>query len=302
MVETGALAMSGATATAAVAGSSAAGAARRRRRGRAAAARHGRVGLSQARAAAGAVGGARGRFPHTLDSFPLDDPAYTLRDPEEVVRLASQVLSAERLERFERAAAGRTNAVTCVLEGLYDTGNVAAVCRSAEALGVHTIHTIDSCEKSKVSARAASGAEKWLHRQRWQSTAPCIERLKADGYRVVCTHLSRETVPIGELDWTQPTAVLFGNEHAGASDEAVELADACVSVPMDGLVESFNVSVAAALVFYHARQDRLARQGFHGDLSEDERRALVAHFCLRHDASFPAVLRNLLLREQRRDP
>ena len=223
-----------------------------------------------------------------------------------MIRLASRVLSEERVARFEAAAAARTNAVVPVLEGLYDEGNIAAVCRSAEALGFHSVHTVDVCPKSKLSARAqssaASGAAKWLHRERWASTAECIAGLKEDGYRVVVTHLSRETVPIGELDWTTPTAVLFGNEREGASDEAVELADACVAIPMDGLVESFNVSVAAALALYHARQDRLARQGANGDLSEEQQRALVAHFCLRHDASFPAVLRNLIERERKEAP
>ncbi len=79
-----------------------------------------------------------------------------------------------------------------------------------------------------------------------------------------------------EVDWTRPTAVVLGNEKYGVTQEAVELADACAILPMAGYVESFNISVAAALIFYEAQQQRIRKLGASGDLSEHERKVLKA--------------------------
>ena len=71
-----------------------------------------------------------------------------------------------------------------------------------------------------------------------------------------------------------PTAVVFGNEREGVSDEARALRDGAVYIPMFGFTESLNISVAAALVMSHAVTDRINRRGFHGDLTEEEKRIL----------------------------
>lgn len=63
-----------------------------------------------------------------------------------------------------------------------------------------------------------------------------------------------------EVDWTRPTAFILGNEKFGISDEAVALADATAIIPMSGFVESFNISVAAALIMYEAQQQRIRKQ------------------------------------------
>ena len=75
---------------------------------------------------------------------------------------------------------------------------------------------------------------------------------------------------------------------AGVSAEAVKLADSTAYIPMSGFVSSFNVSVAAALVFYEARRARLERLGFHCDLSDHEKQVLTAVMLLRHQVSHPS--------------
>lgn len=84
-----------------------------------------------------------------------------------------------------------------------------------------------------------------------------------------------------DVDWTKPTAVVLGNEGAGVSDVAVEMSDTCAVIPMVGFVESFNISVAASLIFYEARRSRIQKLGKHGDLSEDEQRVLQTVLYLR---------------------
>ena len=81
---------------------------------------------------------------------------------------------------------------------------------------------------------------------------------------------------ITDVDWTIPTAVVFGNEHRGVSEEALRLSDLNIIIPMSGMVESFNISVAAALTLFHVSRDRIRRMGSHGDLTEEQATILQA--------------------------
>lgn len=83
------------------------------------------------------------------------------------------------------------------------------------------------------------------------------------------------------MDWTKPTAFLLGNEKVGVSEEALALADHCAIIPMAGFVESFNISVAAALIMYEAHQQRVKKLGRNGDLSEEQQKILQAALMLR---------------------
>ena len=95
------------------------------------------------------------------------------------------------------------------------------------------------------------------------------------------TALREDALPISEWDFSAPTALVVGNEHAGASEAMLDAADAAVLLPLDGFVQSYNVSVAAALALSHARADRLARTGRHADLGADAQRVLRAHYTAR---------------------
>lgn len=120
------------------------------------------------------------------------------------------------------------------------------------------MHVIRNTEydRYKQSTRHSRGAEKWLDVQVHDSTEACLDVVKSLGYKVVATHLRADAIAPAAWDWTQPTAVVFGNEKKGVSDRVLEVADACVAIPMDGFVESFNISVAASLVLWEARRVR----------------------------------------------
>lgn len=226
------------------------------------------------------------------DPFVIDGERLA---PERVVAMLRPVMTEARLARIEAVVAERTNAVVPVVEGLVNTGNVSAVMRSAEALGYQSFHVVKGeHERFKHSARTSRGAEKWLDLYRWEAPGPCVEYLHAGGYRVVAMHLDEDGVPIDALDFTEPTALVFGNEERGVSPAMLEAADRSCIVPLSGFTESFNVSVAAAVALYHARQDRLRRQGYHADLSAAEQQALVARFCMRSVRNAEAIIRRAL--------
>ncbi|KMT17305.1 hypothetical protein BVRB_2g039990 isoform B [Beta vulgaris subsp. vulgaris] len=129
------------------------------------------------------------------------------------------------------------------------------------------------------------GSEKWLDIEVWNSTRECFDVLKSRGYRIASTHLGKNTVSVYDMDWSCPTAVVVGNENKGISEEALELSDLHCSIPMNGMVDSFNVSVAAGILMHHAVCDRTSRLGSHGDLTSDESQILLAEFFLRHSKS-----------------
>jgi len=212
---------------------------------------------------------------------------------EDVLEHIFSLLTPERASRVQQVADGRTFTVLPVLENLYDRGNISAVLRSAEAFGFGQVHLIETGERFKESQRTTAGADKWIEVQKSKSTAESLKNLKAAGYKVVATHLSADAKPIEEIDFTQPTALVLGNEKEGISAEMIAGADERVILPMFGFVQSFNISVAASLGFYQAVRDRIQRQGHHGDLGPEEKKALMAVYALRTMDSSGDILHRL---------
>ncbi|PNX84275.1 tRNA (guanosine(18)-2'-O)-methyltransferase-like protein, partial [Trifolium pratense] len=149
----------------------------------------------------------------------------------------------------------------------------------------------------KDNRHVSMGAEKWLDIELWDSTKECFEMLKSRGYRIATTHVGIDAVSIYDMDWSCPTAIVVGNENRGISDEALAMSDLHCSIPMKGMVDSFNVSVAAGILMHHAVCDRISRTGCHGDLTVEERQILLAEFSLRHSNSAISVVEDYAKRK-----
>lgn len=211
-----------------------------------------------------------------------------------VVELLSNYLTERRRARIEHVLDGRTYSLATVVEGLHDVGNISAIMRSAEAFGVQPFHVVAG-GRFKLSSRTTQGAEKWLDVHKWRDAAECAAYLKDHGYWLVATHLDDSSVRLEDLDFTESTALVFGNEAEGVSSEMLELADEQVAICSPGFAQSFNVSVAAAICLHHAYRDRLTRRGYHGDLTEAERNRLRASFYIRATPHGEALVRHELL-------
>jgi len=198
----------------------------------------------------------------------------------EIIRVLGGYVTAERRARIAAVAAERICSVVPVLEGLYDHGNVCAVIRTAEALGYQTLHVIDSQEKFKLANRVTQGAEKWIDVRRWATTRACLACLRAQGFRIAAMCME-DAQPIADYGVDAPTALVFGGERDGVTAEVLAQADVRLVIPMPGFTRSFNISVAAGIALYQARQARLRVLGRCGDLDEAQREALVAAYCLR---------------------
>ena len=188
-------------------------------------------------------------------------------------------MNAERYRKVYEALRRRQHDLTIVYEDLDKVHNLAAIGRTGEAVGVDTLHSI-ATEASRLKGMAGRGANRWLTVHTHDSTRDAYARLREKGFKLAATHLGSEAIDYREYDYTQPTALVFGNEAFGLSDEAAEEADVNLFIPMMGVVGALNVSVAAAVLLYEAYRQRVA-VGFYDRPVDDEAalRKLVFEEC-----------------------
>ena len=189
-------------------------------------------------------------------------------------------LTSERVEKIHQVVNKRLPSFVSVFEDIYDEGNMSACMRSAEAFGFYKFYVLNQNGKKKAN-RVARGSDKWLDISHFSETRDLVDDLKKKKFQIVVTDLLA-TKSIEEVDFQKPTALVFGNEHKGTSEEIKGLADEKVIIPMNGFCQSFNISVAAAVSFHHVY---LAQRKTESSLSEDEKRELRIKYYLR---SLPA--------------
>ncbi len=158
----------------------------------------------------------------------------------------------------------RQSDLTVVLEDIHDPHNVSAILRTADAVGVIGVQLVyPEGAFPKLGKKSSASAVKWIERRGFRSMQECYEKLRGEGFRIYATHLGRNAVSLYDLDLTRRVALVFGNEHRGVSAGAARLADATFRIPMTGMVQSLNVSVACAVSLYEAfRQRRAANDGY----------------------------------------
>ena len=171
--------------------------------------------------------------------------------------------SEKRTKKIFTVLSRRQPDLTIVIENIHDPHNVSAMLRSADAVGIHEVQLVYTKEKfPRVGKKSSSSANKWVQLRKYDSVQSCYERLRAEGFAIYATRLEESARPLYSLDLNQKTAFVFGNEHAGVSDEAAALADATIMIPMMGMIQSLNVSVACAVTVYEALRQRLAEEKY----------------------------------------
>jgi tRNA (guanosine-2'-O-)-methyltransferase len=198
-------------------------------------------------------------------------------DADFLAHLAEHWLSEARWARFNDVLDQRTRYLTVVMDNLYQLQNASAVMRSCEAMGVQDVHLITRTDDLKHERGIAMGSSYWLSVRRHEGEASnrkAVKHLKDQGYQLVATSPHAEGVSLEELVIDQPTALLFGEEKPGLSDELLEAADVHLRIPMAGFAESYNVSVSVALCLYELLP-KLRASDLPWQLEADERQALA---------------------------
>ena len=171
-----------------------------------------------------------------------------------------EYLTEQRKEKIRQVLSRRQKDLTLVMDNIWDPHNVSAILRSCDAFGVTGIHLYYTTEPfPDIGEKSSGSAKKWIRRTRHTNAEEMIGGLHKQGYQVLATGFTDEAKPVFEWDFTKPTAVILSNEHAGVKEELVPLVDGMVYIPMQGMIPSFNVSVAAALTLYEAFRQRDAK-------------------------------------------
>lgn len=182
--------------------------------------------------------------------------------------------SEKRTSLMDKVLNDRTRFITVVLENIYQPHNASAVLRSCDCFGIQDIHIIENSYQYEFNPHVSLGAAQWLNLHRHNSlennTASCISHLKKEGYRIIATTPRPEAVAIHDFDVTKGKfALIFGTEKFGLTDEACELADEFIRIPMYGFTESFNISVSASLCLFHFTE-RMRTEKVIWQLSQEE--------------------------------
>ncbi len=164
-------------------------------------------------------------------------------------------MNLERYQRIQQVLKTRQTDLTLCLEEVHKPNNVSAVIRTADATGLHKVHAVWPNEM-RTLGHTSAGARNWVEVETHDSIAEAIQELKSQGMQVLVTNLSDTAVDFREIDYTKPTAIILGSEKIGASEQAKQLADQDIIIPMIGMVQSLNVSVASAVILYEAQRQR----------------------------------------------
>lgn len=156
----------------------------------------------------------------------------------------------QRIEQLRKILALRTRYLTVCLEDIYQSQNASAVLRTCDAFGIQDVHIIESENRFTIHPQVAMGTHKWLNLYKYKNLQ-MIDKLRANGYRIVATTPRDNSVALADFDLLKgKTALFFGTELTGLSNEMMQQADEFVHIPMYGFVESFNISVSVSIILY----------------------------------------------------
>ena len=200
-------------------------------------------------------------------------PPAAFTDSDQPADVLEQLHTAERLGRIDRVLAARLGSVTAVFEHIDDPRNVGACLRSCDAYGIQDVHVISGEGFDGLRGAVPASADRWLDVHRYRDTPNCLERLRAAGFVIWAADLEA-AVPLDQLPLAPRVALVFGNEHDGVSTDMRAAADQRFILPMRGMVQSFNISVAAAIALQTVVPNRVAELGGEGDLDPERIAAL----------------------------
>lgn len=147
--------------------------------------------------------------------------------------------------------------LTLVLANIHDPHNVSAIYRSCDAFGVSRVHLYYTDTPFPALGRKTSAsARKWVESERHRDAGDMLAQLRGQGMQVLATSFTSAARPLRQWDFTRPTAVIMGNEHSGVEEALLRAADGELYIPMYGMIQSLNVSVAAAVILAEAARQR----------------------------------------------
>lgn len=178
-------------------------------------------------------------------------------------------ISASRKSRIDDILQFRTKHFTIVVEDVFQLHNTSAVMRSCEAFGIQELQVVEQKFGKNIDSEIALGAQKWVDIYRYHSNQNCIDALKSQGYQMIATTPHHTSCCLADFDISKPSAIFFGTEKTGLSEDVMQQANGFIKIPMVGFTESLNVSVAAAIVIQQLTE-RLRKSSCRWQLTDEE--------------------------------
>jgi len=207
---------------------------------------------------------------------------------------AAELFSDNKRALFDKLAPLRTRHISVVLEDIYQSHNASAVLRSCDCFGVQDVHVVETHNPFNPAGDVAVGSSKWVDYYKHNNIKEAYRYLHEHGYRIVATLPHENDTMITDLDISQPTALVFGTELTGLTQEAVDGADDYVKVPMYGFTESFNISVCAALSLFSLTERMRASGNTPWQLNEDALLDLKLHWTMQAVRDGENVIKKLM--------
>lgn len=178
-------------------------------------------------------------------------------------------LTDNRKERFSEVLKYRTNHLTVAVEDIFQFHNTSAVMRSCEVFGIQELNIVEQRFGKDIDKEIAMGAQKWVDINKFETIGNCIDDLRAKGYQIIATTPHNDSCLLHEFDITKKSALFFGTEKEGLSEEVMQKADGYLKIPMVGFTESLNISVSAAIIIQDLT-NRLRQSDVNWQLSDEE--------------------------------
>ncbi len=180
---------------------------------------------------------------------------FFLAMTDALIQLLENFVTDSRNAIFDSVLKQRTRYITVVLEDIFQTHNASAVLRTCDCFGIQDVHLIENRNKFSVNEDIALGSEKWLTLKTYSSgtnnSLDAITQLKSKGYRIVATTPHQHDTNLDDFDLNNgKTALFFGTELRGLTEDVIKNADEYLKIPMYGFTESFNISVTAAIILH----------------------------------------------------
>jgi len=207
-------------------------------------------------------------------------------------------MTPERSARLDAVLARRQPDLTVFAENLHKPRNFSAMVRTCDAVGINEMHVLPGEDAHRTHWKTSQGAEKWISIRIHASISEACCQLKSSGFRLVAAHLGDTVIDYRDVDYTQATALVFGTELFGVSDEVLTYVDQQIRIPMMGVSQSLNVSVACAVVLYEAQRQRQAAGMYDScrlDAATLKRQRfewlqpVLAEYCQRHNFQYPEL-------------
>lgn len=186
-----------------------------------------------------------------------------------------------RLNKIKSVISSRQFDLQLILEEVHDPHNVSAILRTCDAVGVQNVSLIYNINKfPRLSKTTSASAKKWVDVKHFDSINKCFDFYHNQEFEVYVTTLKKDSENLYDVDLTKKIAILLGNEHTGATKFAEELSDKKIYIPMKGMIQSLNVSVAAAVILYEAFRQRTIKKMYDKSiLSNEEYEKLIDEWC-----------------------